>query len=334
MTGDIQTKLVSSEAAELLRMEKFIADCFRSHGWPAEQGVYFTDPESRKVREVDVLSRQVLDRPRRHTGVGSPLINLSIICECKSLSGWNVLLQKGDLDRVLENRLVDHWSGFDEHVMEIVDLMSQERDYRKCDKRLLYSYYNGRAYPDGLELACHMTLLQPAVDLIATAFRATKGGSDEREAINPFWSAIQSVLSATTAAKISAVETMKSYTHGFKPYASEQKELVENIAFFFDTELARRVLVHPVIFCKSRLFSVLDDMTDIRSARILVRNLNFDNAAGYIGTMLSDFEKQAHKSIRKTWNRLEELRWQPAQGSKQLAQALGLSKRTRAKPTT
>ena len=113
------------------------------------------------------------------------------------------------------------------------------------------------------------------------------------------------------------------------------------MAFFFDIELTRRVLFHPVIFCKARLFRIDDDLKEVRSARLFVRNLDFqsryvdlvrfDCAAEYIGAMVSDFDKQAHKAIRKTWDRLEELQWGPGQASAQLAQGLGFSKRSQVK---
>lgn len=186
-----------------------------------------------------------------------------------------------------------------------------------------------------------MRLLQPPVDLVARAFRATKGGSDERETTNPIWNAIQSAFSAMEAAKRRAVNTTKSFTADFASYRFEPDELVRSIAFDFDAELARRVFFHPVIFCKSRLFNIESDLSDVRSARIFVRDLDFDfkyvdlvqfdSAEEYIGLMLSHFEKQAYACIRKTWDRLEKLQWQPGQASRQLARALGLSRRPKIK---
>jgi hypothetical protein len=97
MTGDIRAQLASSEAAESLRMEAFIAGCFRQRQWPAERGVYYNDP----------------------------LINLSIFCECKSLAGWNVLLAEGDVDKTYENRMICHWSGYEEYQRGGRDLIAR-----------------------------------------------------------------------------------------------------------------------------------------------------------------------------------------------------------------
>jgi hypothetical protein len=320
-------------------MEDFVASCFRSRNWPAEQSVYFTDPETEKTREIDVMSRHLLTRPRRHEGLGMPLINLSILCECKSLSGWNVLLLKGKAQPLLEKRearIPYHWSGLEQHIRESIELISQDPAFHKCDRNLLHSYFYSRAYPDEKQLAYHMALLQPPVDLIATAFRATKGGADERESVNPIWSAIQSTLSATEAAKKQVISNTIS-TIVFPSYGYEPTEIAKQIAFFFDFELTRRVFFHPVVFCKSRIFSIDGDLADVGSVRILVRDLDFDfkyvdlvrfdSAEAYIDTMLAHFEKQAYTSIRKTWDRLEDLQWEPGQASRRLSIALGVSRR-------
>jgi hypothetical protein len=297
------------------------------------------------MREIDVICRHILERPRRHKGIGAPLINLSIICECKSLSGWNVLLVKGDR-AFYENKVISHWLGHEENLEEIVESISQQTSYQRCDKNLLYSYFSTRAHPDHMQVAYPLVLLQPPVELIATSFRATKGGeneryrSNERETINPFWSAIRSVLSATKAAKIRAAKLSRSYTSDIKPFTRERSKLAHDLAFFCDAELLRRVFFHPVIFCKARLFNIDNDvLTEVRSARIFVRNLDFefeyvdlvnlDGASSYIDATVSDFEKQAYRSISKTWDRLEVLQWQPAHDSNRLAHALGLTQRRR-----
>lgn len=336
MTGDIKSKLASSEAAESLEMEQFVANCFRARSWPAQQGVYYSDLETRKEREIDVISRHILNRPRRHRGSGSPTIHLSTICECKSLSEWSILCRKGDMDWH-ENRLREHWSGYEEHIMQLIGKVSTAAPFKNCNKTKLFEYFLGRAYPDERELAYELCILQPPVDLIATAFRPTKGNSKEREGNNPFWSAIQSLLSSTRAAEHRAVETMRSYTFDMNPLSDTASELTKYLAFFFDEQLTRRAFFHPVICCKSRLFDMDDDFSEIGSARIFIRNIdfsyryvdvvNFSKFDAYIETALASFEKQSYKSIRRTWDRLAALHWAPGQSSGELSHALGLGTR-------
>jgi hypothetical protein len=322
-------------------MEYFVAKCFQERNWPAQQGVYYKDPETGKEREIDVISHHVLERPRRYRGVGAPIINISAICECKSLSGHNLILLRGDTDQLLENRISDHWSGYEQHIRELVESIGQEPFYSKSNKQQLYSYYSNRAYPEGRAIVHQLRLQPPPVELNAIAFRETKGGQDRTKDVDnqgtasPLWSAIRSVLSAAEAAKQRSFETMRSYTSGRNPYAYDVLELTQLNAFFFDAELMRMACFHPVIFCKSRLFSLeQNEVHAVQSARLFIRNLdfnsryvdivNFDMAESYIERMISHFEETSLNAIRKTWDTLEGLSWSPGQASAQLAKAAGL----------
>ncbi len=145
------------------------------------------------------------------------------------------------------------------------------------------------------------------------------------------------MLSSTKAAKQRSVEATRSYTADINPVAYSHAKLIKYLAFHFDVELARRVYFHPVLFCKSRLFDIDNDFNEITSARLFVRNLDFDyryidivnlaSADAYIEKTVTSFEKQSYKSIRRTWDRLDELRWAPGQNSIELSRALGLPMR-------
>ena len=341
MTGNIRTKLASSDAAQSLRMESSIADSFRSHNWPAQQGVYYTDADTGKFREIDVLSRHTLRRPVRTKGIGGPIINLYVLCECKSLSGLNILLKGGDVGSH-ETEVKSYWSGYEEHIRRTVDLTPKEAPYSNCNRDSLFSYYQRRAYPDEMELAYPLTLTQPPVDLVATAFRTTKDGSDENrsksQSIDPVWNAIQSVLSSSRAVENRAINVADTNSQIFR-YGWNSKELAQRVAFFYDLELARRIYFHPIIFSKARMFQIDEELKDVHTARLFIRNLNFDfeyidlvsydNASEYIDSMITHFEKHSKKAIRKTWDRLDDLGWQPGADSGRLSRALGVTNLTK-----
>jgi len=340
VTDDIRTKLASSEAAESLRMEYFVASCFHKHKWPAQQGVYYKDPETGKEREIDVLSHHALLRPQRYRGTGGPKINISILCECKSLSGHNLVLLRGNPDPLFERHVRNHWSGEEQHIRELVAVIGQTPYYSQLSKKELYSYYGKRAYPEGRGIAYQLRLRPPPVALVANAFRETKGGQvrgkelDDQGTASPLWSAIRSVLSATRAAENRFLAAMRSNISDRNPHTYDVQELVENDAFFFDAELVRAGCFHSVIFCKSKLFSLEEtEITDVQSARLFIRNLdldsryvdivNFDAAEAYIDRMISHFEKASSNAIRKTWDTLESLNWEPGQAFAELGKATG-----------
>jgi hypothetical protein len=323
-------------------MECSVANSLRERNWPAEQGVYFKDLETEKEREIDVISRHLLDRPRRRRGTGGPIINLSVICECKSLSAYNLVLLGGNPDPLIDDRMITHWSGEEKNIRELVEAIGQNPYYPKTDKKQLYSYYSTRAYAEGRWIARYLRLDPPPVALNAVAFRETKGGEDrgkestDQRTASPFWSSIRSVISATRAAEERFVKTMRSYTSGRNPHAYDISELVDNDSFFFDAEVMRMGCFHPIIFCKSNLFSL--EQTEVRrvpSARLFIRNLdfasryvdivNFDAADSYIDQMVSHFEANSSRAIRKTWDIVDAVNWAPGQASTEFARAVGVT---------
>jgi hypothetical protein len=340
MNKELLDKLKSSQAAESLRMEHQISRYFHDRNWPAQIGVYYKDPETGKEREIDVLCRHVLDRPKRHKDAAAPFINLDVICECKSLSAHNILFVEGQSDRDADDRLTNHWSGYEENVQEMIDSISQRPPYLKSDIKKLHRYFSERAYPppSQIEITFPLRLKPPAHNFLAAGFRETKGGDESERLSSPLWGAIQSVISATKAAEFSSKETTRSYISGRNPHMLEPSDLIEQDAIIFDIELLRRVLFHPIVFCKSRLFKLVEhDIEEVETARLIVSHLDFSNryvdivrfdaAKTYIDDMISHFEKTAASAIRKTWDRISDVDWSPGQASPELARAAGLLKR-------
>lgn len=339
MSDDIRVKLASSEATDSLRMESSVASSFIKRNWPADQGVYYTDTETGKDREIDVLSRHVLQHPKRGRKTGRPLINLSVISECKSLSDQSLIFLKGHVnDRLGENRLAEQWLT-ETYIVELIEKFARESYYPELNKRQLYSYFIDRAYPDGGAISQYLRLQPPPVTLIANTFRETKGGhtrdNDGRGTPSPIWNAIRSVLSAVKAAEERHIDAMRSYLSGRNPHAYELPELVKYDAFFFDTEVLRVGCFHPVVFCKSRLFCLEEsELREVDSTRLFIRNLDFstryvdivsfNSADSYIAAMISHFEKSSLNAIRRTRERLEFLDWSAGQAFTELAKAVGL----------
>ena len=255
------------------------------------------------------------------------------------LSGHNLIFLKDDTERSITDDVIHPWLGHGRQIIEIVETVARNAHYPNVNKRALYSYYSGRAYADGRAITYNLRLPPPPIGLIAATFRETKGGhvrdKDEGQAVaSPFWSAVRSVLSASRAMEARFIETMRSYTSDRSPYGFDLKELIQSDAFFFDAELMRMGCIHPVIFCKSKLFSLEgDQIQNIQSARLYIRNLDFesryvdivgfDAATTYVDQLTSHFEKTSSNAIRTTWNTLESLDWKPGQASEKLAKAVG-----------
>lgn len=334
-------RLAKSDAAESLRMEQHIAQCFKKLAWPASQSVHYQDPITQKSREVDVLSSHFLDRPRRYKGIGAPIINVHHVCECKSLSGTNAIVVDGVLDWPERDRTIEYWIGYSEFLSEAASTLASSASFPTANRSAIYSYFSQRAYPDERAIAFELSLNPPAHKYLAGAFRETKAGdlrrsSEGRSGGNPLWSAIQSVLSAAEAVRLHSISRLTEMIDSFAEGAFD----VESFAFSFDAELLRRVLIRPVVFCRARLLRLDGNkINDIDSIRLSIRGLSsehkfvdivhIDAAEAYIQDSAHHFEASSKVAIKKVWTLLEEIDWQPGSAHQQLAEATGVAPRRR-----
>lgn len=340
MTGDIRDILAKSDAARSLRLEKRVAGSFRAHQWPASQGVYYQDAETGKQREIDVYSQRLLDTPRKHEGIGAPIINMAIFCECKSLHNSNILLAPDDTDEHDNIGVSTYWVGKEDELVGVVERLAEEYSLTaQRDMRTLYDHVIGRAYPDdGTAVLAPTHMNAPPVEVVATAFRETKGGreSAEQGKISPTWGAVRSSLSAIDGGLARARFLSLDYVHGSLSQFTPEKERVEHTSFFLDAELSRSTYLHAFVVLGAKLWVLRDaEVREVKSARIIVNGIgsgtryvdivNEDHLDQYMADMTAHFEAASKAHIERKWNRIEEAGWFPGEATTELLAALGIS---------
>jgi hypothetical protein len=342
MTGSIDEKLFSSPAANSLKVEARVAALLKENKWEAERGVYYPDPETGKLRELDVYGMQVLDKPRASKGTGCPIINLSVFCECKTLSGSNIIFSPSMLPKWVTNVSIVHWLGTEAQLRRMVLRIADEIETKDNDRiRRIYNYVIERAYPrDERSLRHHAKVSPPPVDVFSTTFRETKGGELEKEKfgdtnrINPVWSAIRSILAAVEAARKRAKRTSLDWVHGSTIKFNGMDAFCENTTFFLDAELMRYSFFHPFIVLGARLWCLNgDQLNEVQSARLFLKSLNEKNVYvdivtehsvdHYIRNMVAHYEQVSRKSNAETWNLLKQLQWQPGQAKDDFRKVIG-----------
>ena len=338
MSQPIINKLLRGEAFRTLEMETLVAERFRACGWPATVGTYYTDPITDKLREIDIRSSPTYPLGSKSWRTGSPLINLSVFSECKTLEGFNVILASGKRDQYDVDKIVTFWVGEDNGGLgELARIVCRTADANsRLNASRTYKYLVSRAYPnDGRALRASFKLPLPPVDFIAHGFRETRGGdvrSDDTS--SHIWSAIQSTLSVVKAnqirAKRTAIEWISDDNRSF-----EGKEYVASIAAnMFDAELARLVASHPVIFAKCKLWKrVAGSLQEVGSARLSFTSIdgpgfyvdlvNWERMGEYIEATTKHFDAHAHRSLRALRRRLQELHWNVGELESSLLEALG-----------
>ncbi len=340
MTGNIQEILAASDAAKSLQMERKISDIFTSRAWDSDRSVYYRDSNTLKHREIDVLSRKMFQNNKDKQSTSNPTINVSIICECKSLFGSNLIFSDGKIPSYSMPVVDNYWAGFESEIKDITENIT-ETIGKQSRFGEIYQYFLGRSHPDGSAIASPMHMPPPPVEIISTSFRETKGGKistengEDGKRISPAWSAIQSILSAVDASKLQSKSVSLDYIHGAEMKIYGSKFFVENVAYFFDSEVFRNSFFHPVIILNAKMWHLDNSsLNSISSARLFINNIDHelryvdivheDFAESYIETCTSHFERQSQLAIAGFWAEIEAADWAAGEEKQKLAKALAL----------
>jgi hypothetical protein len=339
MTGNIKDILISSDAAKSLMMERRIAKIFHENGWPAERSVYYTDIETNKTREIDVISRHVLRKPEKYKDNRSPYMNITSYCECKSLNGTNIIFSeedevKSDKLNLSPESLYTYWIGRETEVEEMaVSIAEKLRPNDPNIVKSIYQYMMSRSYPDETALLSPTYIKPPPVDIIAAAFRETKGQKSTSEnadnKISPVWSAARSTLSAVQAGMQRFKHVGTDYVNISRSEFNDLDKVIQDICYFFDSEILRSVYFHPFIVLNANLWNIKDDeICEIDSARLVMKNINFGSdyvdivseksSDLYIANMIKHLEKESEKHIRTMNNHIKFINWRPGQDQETL----------------
>jgi hypothetical protein len=334
MTANIREKLLNSDAAKSLRMEARVGKILEEIGWSVRRSNYYTDLETKKMREMDVYASRVFQNKSR-TRIGHPIINVDLILECKSLSGQNIIFSKMNRTEIGYRMEMDRWSiGNEEIICDIVRNII--RDYNINSPEIaqkLYKYFMSRAYPNEMNVN-QMRMTLPELDILSSAFRETKGGdlNDESQDNNtgkksPLWSAVQSCLSAVRAIRVRSEKNLRSRVE------TQDAELIGQeayyfVPFYFDAELTRSVFNHSIIILNSKLWELSDDdLKEINTARLYVndttdsvRNHHIDivteaAAEEYLAMLSKHICDEADWNLKNMWRHLKRIDWAPAQNS-------------------
>jgi hypothetical protein len=249
--SDFERKLATCASANSLRMEAAIATTLRKLRWLPEQSAYYLDPATAKPREIDVAARQFW---RRSTSAGERDAVISLIVECKSIKGWNLLFYPArPLKR--HDRRSEYWFGaeIEFHPDRIVAALSgagMSVEEISHTRELLRIQLINRSADDRWFI-----LDVPSPKERATAFRETNVESEKDEidksvlwrAMQATQSALNSILHSSFEASIANIKLgllLEEYNPANKPVAA---------ALWAFKELQRTSHFHPVVVVEAPL---------------------------------------------------------------------------------
>lgn len=354
MTGDIRAKLATSDAVASLQMEARVASAFEKSQWNVDRSAYYTDLETGKIREIDIYASHIFQKPVKRKGVGQPTMNIDVLCECKNLSGSNVIFAASDPSRLdmlmnIRNRMELHWIGQDQNLRDVAVEIAKSDDgilKPQASAKDIYDYILKRAYAHTNSVMWYpASMPPPPVDAISTSFRETKGGElpdtettdgSKLKKNNPVWNSIQSVLSSARAVEqqrrnnsLQWIDPKKLLTHGIENFASD-------FSFSLDVELCRFVFIHQFVVTKSKLWKLQDhEIISIDSARLYIKNVSKnvtyvdvvseDSVETYVNNLNTCFAKNSRYWISRVWQSMDAVGWYPGQLHDELCNILKMT---------
>jgi hypothetical protein len=341
VTGDIREKLLASEAVHSLKMEAATAAAFQMGDWETKQSVYYTDPITSKIRELDVLVQKHMHRRKRYN-IGDPVISFSLVCKCKSLGGYHIVVTEDTSNKDEYSDIVSkYWLGSRSDLLlkRLVALLSE---IKTSSIPKLRDYFIARAYPDEMMIWGRSNLTRPPVDIISSSFRETNSSNTREDASSVVWKSIMSLSSAREAIFLQASD-LSDIVPDYYEHRVATKELARSIAYFYDEGVCRLTFVHPILVVQARLWRVDGaGLREISSARIEITNVNHEASyvdivsetamPQYARACLSHFDSYGRTSLRQLERRVGNFGWEHAQNAAELHRILNGSRQAKKPP--
>jgi hypothetical protein len=139
-------KILNSQAVNSLLLEKRVYELFRKHKWNAKHSPYYTDNETNKFREIDIVARNYWEGPKDED------ISCSIeyVVECKSIKDYHIIVNDC-LDRNEILGLIHCWIGndvSDSHTKILSYLL--DKGFSKDEILHLLKEFDALCYPEGM----------------------------------------------------------------------------------------------------------------------------------------------------------------------------------------
>jgi hypothetical protein len=244
----LREKLRNSDAVKALAAEHDVANTLGRLRWETVLGMYYTDPVSHKIREMDVSAKSVWST--RENREGGALCAVRLLVESKSASGFHVVFGPSAPDRGFY-RLPEAWIG-DEAVVNrltaaLVDVGVPLNDVKDFRSNLLFRL--GESEFEQLQVD------PPSAPNVATSFKETNTSIEKDLDSSVLWRASSALMSAVRAvqedevsARIEDICTRVSLDelYGYPPIPHVTEDLPPVLRY--------REAYHPIVVIDAQLW--------------------------------------------------------------------------------
>jgi hypothetical protein len=272
LVGDssLEEKLRRSDAYHSLVMEKEAARALAQLDWKTIHGCFFTDLGTGKLREVDVVARQLWEKKSRQ---GDKIVRLHIVVECKSARDYHLLFSREEIDEDKFHRVHAEWIGWEGKNRSRLTTALSELGVSSEDLSALSREFERWAYPNDAMSVAEFYPEPPTAALYSSVFRETNTKNKRDLDSSVLWKAGQSVLAAVQGFREESLDYHIGWiTLGVKVALQGKQRVGDDVIRWYKDHVKMIDLYHPVVVIESPLWVVEEPaLKRVESCRLLRR---------------------------------------------------------------
>jgi hypothetical protein len=246
----IAEQIRDSEAVQSLFKERDVATQLIELGWNANHGYFYDDPETRKLRELDLHAQQHFREQ-----AGQRLITINALVEVKTMRGYHVVFAG---DRSTDSEFCNRaWLGY--HVPELLEAASRAGLSRENVADLSALVERAMAEEHGESPLDGLCVEPPQAPFVGAAFRETNIGTAKDLDASVIWRGAHVTFSAIESLKAKFVDwEITDIVRGAK-MATYHPELSNLLRIALPGRMRRVEIFHPLVLTSAHLWRCEDD---------------------------------------------------------------------------
>ncbi len=246
---DILTRLKGCSAVHSLSNEQDIVRLLHRRKWRVEHGPFYRDPNTCKLRKLDVAARRAWHRKIRK---GPQSVTIELHIEVKSFRDFHLVFAPlGYANRI--ELCQREWIGF--HEKEFRDALGKGGATIE-ELRETMKWFDDACFKDG-QFRVHRLFVDPPPGWFqSSAFRETNIGGEKDLDASVFWKAMQCVFGAVQSSRkrfLDEVDDILVHAVALAPQVDEPVPYV--VSQEMQGRMQQVVLYHPIVFVESHLWS-------------------------------------------------------------------------------
>jgi hypothetical protein len=254
-TTELERKITQSPSWSSLQAERRVAHILADMKWAAVQNCFYTDPETQKLREIDVVAHQSWKRTRGGTRTYG---HLWLVLECKSAAGYHILISP--IPEPSPTRPHTIWVGESERYE--VPIAEALRGEGLTDEEIarVMTAFRRRAYPGGGMRVRPMLVGPLPAPVHAGAYREHNMGSEKDLDASVVWRAHLTLSSAMRSFEIERLELgLGDLPMAIKEARQTGQSLITATTNHFLVPLSFLALCHPIVVLEAPLWTIEND---------------------------------------------------------------------------